>query len=81
LAVEGRLVRHPISGLGLEKDNGVVRGVLWPFGWSARWDGDQIALINRAGQIVAREGDQISMSGGATPEHDFICDPEYRKPT
>jgi len=77
MSVEGTVVRHSIYGLGLEKSNGAVRGVLWPFGWSARWDSDRVALVNRAGKVVAREGDHISLSGGGTKDYDFICDPEF----
>lgn len=74
LEVRGVLVEHRVSGLGVRKSSGVVRSVMWPFGWSARRDAEGIALVNRAGQVVARTGDQIAMPGGATADYEFICD-------
>jgi hypothetical protein len=79
MEVGGTLVPHPIFGLGLLRD-GNLRGVRWPFGWTARREAEGIVLINRAGDIVAREGGRISMEGGSTSDYDFLCDPEFWLP-
>ena len=61
----GWLTADPTFGLGLrdEPQGGPVYGVIWPNGWSARRDTSGIVLIDRGGDIVAREGDRIVMAG------------------
>ena len=50
-------------------------GVIWPVGYSARREGGKIVLLNPAGNIVAREGDLVSM--GNPPENGIVhpCTP------
>ena len=52
------------SSYGLAYKNGVsVQGVVWPHGYSARRESGVVVLIDAAGHIVAREGDQIVSAG------------------
>jgi hypothetical protein len=60
----GRLVVDPVSGLGVADTRGHVIHVYWPFGFTARPDGDRIALVDEQGRIVAHVGDVIGMVGG-----------------
>jgi hypothetical protein len=46
--------------------------VLWPFGYSARFD--PFMVFDNAGNVVAREGDEISAEGwGPTPAEPDAC--------
>ena len=74
--ISGTLVADPVYGLGLQQPDGSVRGVMWPFRWSARREADGIVLVNRAGEVVARQGHPVSWTGGHTRDYDFLCDPE-----
>jgi len=60
--ISGVLTADPTYGLGLWR-NGAVRGILWPHGYSARYELGGIVLINPSGRIVAREGDDVVMAG------------------
>ena len=63
--ISGVLTRNAESGLGLRETEAFVRGVVWPFWYSARRDpSGVVVLIDRSGQIVAREGDLLEMAGG-----------------
>lgn len=66
--IGGVLTADPTYGLGLSSD-GAVRGVIWPHGYSARHEPGGIVLIDRLGQIVAREGDRIVMGGFMSDDH------------
>jgi len=63
----GWLVPDEQYGLGLRdgKDGGTVRGVVWPFGYTARQATGGIELLDQTGHVVAREGDRIVMAGAA----------------
>ena len=61
--IGGVLVPDPTNGLGLRGETHGVASVVWPFGYSARRESSGIALLDRSGQIVAREGETISMVG------------------
>jgi hypothetical protein len=60
----GILVVDPVSGLGVADTTGRVTHVYWPFGYTARREGDTIALLDRGGRVVAQLGDVIGMTGG-----------------
>jgi len=61
----GKLARNPGSGLGLDHGPaGPPTVVEWPFRYSARDEGGQIALLDETGRVVAREGDTVQMGGG-----------------
>lgn len=58
--VEGELIAHPVSGLGLILADGQLLEVQWAPGYAAV---DQV-LRDAAGRIVARPGDRIEIGGG-----------------
>ncbi len=62
--IEGVLVRDAQSGVGLRDAQGLVRGVIWPNGYSARDDGGRLAVLDGSGNLVAHEGDRVSIGGG-----------------
>jgi hypothetical protein len=63
--IEGELVADEDSGIALdERLTGQIFKVIWPFGFAARHDGDRLALLNEAGEVVAHEGDLIRIGGG-----------------
>ena len=62
--ISGTLVQDAQSGVGLRDDQGLVRQVVWPNGYSARNDGGRLALIDQNGEVVAHEGDRVSIGGG-----------------
>ena len=62
--ISGVLIQEAESGLGLLDGAGNVRGVVWPFGYSAGREFLRVVLIDRDGQTVAREGDRVEMTGG-----------------
>ena len=67
--VGGILVADPASGLAFKWSDGSVHGVVWPDGYSARREQDGVVvLIDPAGRIVAREGDEI-VSAGAVNDY------------
>jgi hypothetical protein len=62
---EGYLARDPETGLGLgAADGSQVRPIIWPYGYSARIEGNVAVLVNERGDIVAREGDHLVLEGG-----------------
>ena len=62
--VSGILAVDSQVGVGLADGNGVVRRVIWPFGYSARREQAGVVLIDDTGRIVAREGQRIETAGG-----------------
>ena len=76
--LEGRLVRHPEFGVGVQGDPDFPPAIaVWPHGWTAR-DVDGIReLLDADGNIVAREGDFVSAGGGSYPPRDWFrtCGP------
>lgn len=61
--------------LGLEWD-GKVHGVIWPYGYSARQDPDGLALLDREGTRLAKEGDRVQMAGTVNSDGLTVpCDP------
>jgi len=42
--------------------------LLWPAGWSARRQGETIAVLDATGQIVAQMGDEVQLRGRAIPQ-------------
>lgn len=57
-------MRDAQSGVGLRDAQGLVRGVIWPNGYSARDDGGRLAVLDGSGNLVAHEGDRVSIGGG-----------------
>lgn len=73
--IGGTLARHPQSGLGITSADGQSTPVEWPFGYTARAEGDRIALLDAEGRVVAREGDQIQVGGGFGTNLWHACGP------
>jgi hypothetical protein len=62
--IEGTLVREEQSGVALRDPQGMVRQVIWPNGYSARDDGGRLVVLDASGNVVAHEGDRVSIGGG-----------------
>lgn len=64
---EGELVAHDIWGVAItEAESDIVRQVIWPYGFEGRREEAGVVLVDRAGRIVAREGDRVRIGGGET---------------
>jgi hypothetical protein len=54
------------SGCVVARSDRLVTAILWPQGYTARsTDTGAVEVLNSAGAIVARTGDQFSAGGGA----------------
>ena len=62
MAIGGVLRTDFNWGLGVE-GGGKLFGVVWPYGYTARRDADGVALVDRDGRRIAKEGDSIMMAG------------------
>jgi hypothetical protein len=63
----GLLARDDGTGVGIQLEDGRVHGILWPFGFSA-WDTEAGAiLVGEYGQVVATEGQHVSIRGMDEP--------------
>jgi hypothetical protein len=65
--IDGDLVADATYGIALDDlhtHTRRVRKVIWPYGFVAARDGDRLALLDGAGQIVAHEGDRVQLGGG-----------------
>ena len=62
--VGGYLAADARWGVGVRWEmNGEVHGVVWPYGYSARREAGGVVLLDRAGAVVAREGDRVVAGG------------------
>jgi len=61
--IEGQLIESDSSGVGLKDSYGLVRDVIWPWGYSAKRAGG-LLLIDDHGATVARVGDIVRLAGG-----------------
>ena len=74
--IRGELKADVVWGLGL-LNRGSFTGVVWPHGYAAKRDGaGVVVLLDRDGQILAREGETVVLAGvhgddGVT----YPCDP------
>lgn len=48
---------------------------VWPAGYQATRDGDRLTLLDADGEVVAHDGDQVSVSGGFGPAGTFAGEP------
>jgi hypothetical protein len=71
----GTLTQNPQSGLGVTSADRQSMPVEWPFGYSARSELGRLALVDETGQVVAREGDEISVGGGFGTQFWHACGP------
>lgn len=59
------------SDLSLGVDTGdTVHPVRWPFGYGVRQDADGLVLTDLFGNVMAREGDLVTLPGGETNSND-----------
>jgi hypothetical protein len=63
--IEGILVRDAPSGIAIRDTQGVMRQVVWPYGYGARDDRGRLAVLDASGAAVAHEGDRVAIGGGA----------------
>jgi hypothetical protein len=56
------------DALGLGSEEGDIRPVHWPDGYSVRSEGVDLVLVDVLGNIKAREGDRIEMAGSAADD-------------
>jgi hypothetical protein len=79
VSVSGKLVAYDYNRclhLQTEWGPGSVT-LLWPADWSARIDGETIAVLDGTGQTVARMGDEVRLRGREIPHSADV--PVYRQ--
>ncbi|MDQ3938290.1 MAG: hypothetical protein M3253_06370, partial [Chloroflexota bacterium] len=63
--LEGKIVAHEEWGVAVEDQvGGMVWQVFWPYGYTARVVEGRVTLLDEAGDVVAGEGDVVSVGGG-----------------
>jgi len=66
-----------VSGLGctyVEQEQDLRIGLLWPQGFTARWEGKQVSIQDAKGAVLATSGSRVSLSGGyTTPTPDSVA--------
>lgn len=74
--LEGDLLADDASGLVVLPETGFVIEVVWPDGYVVR-DASEREVLDPAGEVVAREGDHVSLGGGmnATGTAFVVCGP------
>lgn len=61
-AIEGTLIEHPVTGLGLLDQSGRVRTpVVWPTGYRANPSIGSSILFDASGQLVAYTGERVAI--------------------
>ena len=73
--IGGTIIRAAATGLGLRSADGTLTAVEWPFGYTARIANGKVELLDETGQVVAREGDDISVGGGFGNDLWHACGP------
>lgn len=71
VACPAALIEGVLVGQGEELLLGEER-VVWPDGVRVWRVGESLALVGFFGQVIAREGDHISMGGGYHPDDDLF---------
>lgn len=71
----GRLAVNNQSGLGITSADGQALAVEWPFGYTARTELGTTVLVDEAGRVVARVGDEITVGGGFGNQFWHACGP------
>lgn len=71
----GILALNPRTGLGFADESGkVITDVVWPDGYSARYQDGLAILIDDSGHIVATVRDEMSLGGGYGDDNVFhVC--------
>lgn len=71
--IEGQLVADPDAGVAIvDGMNGRHAIITWPRGYTARRSWSEIEVIDRAGNVVARTGSHVELSGGFGPDGTFL---------
>ena len=73
--MSGTLTRNPQPGLGITSADRQATAVEWPFGYSATIASNRVSLFDKAGKLVAREGDEITIGGGFGNQLWYACGP------
>jgi hypothetical protein len=68
----GTLVADPVSGLGFGDASGHLTHVWWLSGYTAHEDGERMALVDAAGNVVAHIGDVVGTAGGFVTDNDWV---------
>ena len=77
-SISGVLVAEDYNRcLHLQTDNGSSMNLLWPADWSARLEDQTVVVLDAAGEVVARMGDEVRLRGRAIPHSGD--DPVYRQ--
>ncbi len=71
----GRLTKSVASGLSVTSADGKLTPVEWPFRYSAVQVAGRVQLLDETGNVVAREGDEITVGGGFGNNVWFACAP------
>lgn len=61
--LEGELIADDAAGFLVRHAEGFVTAVIWPDGYVVR-DGEVRELVGPGGQVVAEDGDSVSIGGG-----------------
>jgi hypothetical protein len=61
--VEGQLIPDASAGSAIQLGD-LVWAIRWPVGYSGRRAGDEVAILDQTGQVVARTGTRIRLAGG-----------------
>jgi hypothetical protein len=61
--LEGELIADDATGFLVRHAEGFVTAVIWPDGYEVR-DREVRELVGPGGQVVAQEGDSVSLGGG-----------------
>ncbi len=62
--LEAELMKHPEWGVAVRRSDNSAHLVFWPREYVGRARGNDVEVLNPAGQVVARTGDWISAGGG-----------------
>ena len=68
----GTVAINERTGLGWVDGSSGSSDVIWPAGFSARYEDGLAVLVDAAGRIVAREGDPIRMGGGQVDARGWV---------
>ena len=71
--LSGILTNNRPNGLALRSNAGEGVLVLWPFGYSSRGFVGSMEVVDRNGQVIAREGDFVQMGGGTNADGAFVA--------
>ena len=77
-SISGALVAEDYNRcLHLQTDNGSSMNLLWPADWSAALEDQTVVVLDAAGEVVARMGDEVRLRGRTIPHSGD--DPVYRQ--